>query len=109
MDLEVEIKELRERNKQLEELVKLQLEMIEKLRAELAGRNSSTSHSPPSQDSPKQRAIRRDKRKKKRKASNLKRGAQPGHPLTPAISHRLSASMSSSSALQSPARVAARS
>ena len=81
MDLEAQIREQRERIKQLEELVKLQLEMIEKLRAELAGRNSSTSHSPPSQDSPKQRAVRRDKRKKKRKASNLKRGAQPGHPL----------------------------
>ena len=79
MDAEAQIREQRERIEQLEALVKTQVEMIEKLRAQLEGRNSSTSHSPPSQDSPKQRAIRRKKGKKRRKPSNLKRGAQPGH------------------------------
>lgn len=76
MNVEEEIKELREKNKALELLVQAQADMIDKLRAELDSRDSTTSHSPPSQDGPKQRAKRK---KRKRKPSGKKRGGQPGH------------------------------
>ena len=78
MDVEKEIQELREKNQVLERLVQQQAELIEQLRAELASRDSSTSHSPPSQDSPKARAKRK-KKNETRKKSSRKRGGQPGH------------------------------
>tara|TARA_B100002003_G_scaffold204134_1_gene197034 strand:+ start:66 stop:413 length:348 start_codon:yes stop_codon:yes gene_type:complete len=76
MKVEEEIKELREKNEALELLVQAQADMIDKLRAELASRDSTTSHSPPAQDGPRQRAQRK---KRKRKPSGKTRGGQPGH------------------------------
>ena len=77
MNVEEEIKELREKNKALELLVQAQADMIDKLRAELDSRDSTTSHSPPSQDGFKQRAKRKKRKRKPydpRKGGFVRRG-----------------------------------
>lgn len=52
---------------------------IEELKEKL-GRNSSNSSRPPSQDGLSEKQKRREERKRTRKPSDRKQGAQPGHP-----------------------------